>query len=61
MGVLEMEELFHEHNIPNGGYTIKECMVEEVDAREEFDIVIAEGFLHSIDNASGIIKSCLGL
>ncbi len=55
-GVIEMKKLFNEYNIPHKRYVINECMIEEMAISEKFDIVIAEGFLHSIDNSEEIIK-----
>lgn len=55
-GVVEMKKLFSEYNIPPERYVIKECMIEEMLVSEKFDIVIAEGFLHSIDNCDEIIN-----
>lgn len=54
-GIFEMKKLFTEYNVSDDQYIIRECTIEEADIREKFDIVIAEGFLHSIDNNKEII------
>jgi 2-polyprenyl-3-methyl-5-hydroxy-6-metoxy-1,4-benzoquinol methylase len=56
-GVKEMRKLFGDYRIPSEQYEIKECTIEEAHIQEQFDIVIAEGFLHSIDNAEEIVKN----
>ena len=56
IGVSEMRKLFDTYKISNESYTIEECTIEEADLQEEFDIVIAEGFLPMIDNNREIIK-----
>lgn len=55
-GVIEMKKLFADYNVLDEQYAIKECTIEEADIYEKFDIVIAEGFLHSIDNSDEIIR-----
>ncbi len=55
-GVNEMRKLFDTYKIPNDNYTIEECTIEEANLQEEFDIVIAEGFLPMIDNHREIIE-----
>lgn len=60
-GVAEMRKLFSDYHISDEQYEIKECTIEEADINEKFDIVIAEGFLHAIDNSEEIIKRLCGL
>lgn len=59
-GIAEMKKLFADYEIPTEKYTIKECTIEQADIAETFDLVIAEGFLHSIDNGEEILKQLMG-
>lgn len=56
-----MKKLFRDYNIPQERYIINECTIEEAEIQEEFDIIIAEGFLHAIDNCNEIIMRLSGL
>lgn len=54
-GIKEMKKLFRDYQIPRERYVIEECVIEEARIEEKFDIVIAEGFLHAVDNHEEII------
>ena len=55
-GIKELKELFKEKGIKEDSYVLHECMIEQFKSDKKYDIVIAEGFLHSIDNAYEIIQ-----
>lgn len=55
-----MQNLFSAYEIPEDKYTIRAAAIEETDIQEQYDIVIAEGFLHSIDNSEEIIRRLSG-
>lgn len=59
-GIAEMQNLFSAYDIPEDKYTIRAATIEETDIQEQYDIVIAEGFLHSIDNSEEIIRRLSG-
>ena len=54
-GIKDMRHLFKDKNIANSKYMIYEGVIEDFHNKNEYDIIIAEGFLHSIDNAKSII------
>lgn len=45
-----MINLFQSYNINPSQYTIYDCMIEQFDSAKQYDFVIAEGFLPSLDN-----------
>lgn len=55
-----MKKLFADYHIPIEQYLIKECTIEEADISEKYDIVIAEGFLHSVDNSDELVRKISG-
>lgn len=60
-GIQEMKNLFDEYQIPQERYVIKECTIEEAQFHEKYDVIIAEGFLHALDNCEEIIRKLSGL
>lgn len=58
-GIRDMKQLFHERQIPEDQYQIYETTIEEFKAEQKYDIIIAEGFLHSINNAKNIIQKLM--
>ncbi|MGN0349339.1 MAG: class I SAM-dependent methyltransferase [Roseburia sp.] len=56
-GVRDMQQLFSQYGIEEERYHIIQDTIENTCFTQKFDIVIAEGFLHSIDNSKEIIAS----
>lgn len=55
-GRRDMKQLFCERQVLENKYEIYETTIEEFQSEQRYDIIIAEGFLHSIDNAKSIIQ-----
>ncbi len=55
-GVKEMKKLFSEMKVSSSLYTIYENTFEKFQAVHKYDIIIAEGFLHAVDNAKEILE-----
>lgn len=55
-GIRDMKQLFRERQIAGNRYEIYENTIEEFETEHRYDIIIAEGFLHSINNAKDIIQ-----
>lgn len=55
-GISDMKELFAEKRLCQSKYKIFESTIEDFKIEKKYDIIIAEGFLHSIDNAKNIIN-----
>jgi len=51
-----MKKLFDTHKIDKNLYEIFEGTVEEYKSEEKFDIIIAEGFLHFLQNQSEVVE-----
>lgn len=56
-GIEDINELFTKMNIPKDKYEIINTKIEDVLFNKKFDFIIAEGFLHFIDNAMSIIEN----
>lgn len=54
-GIQEMKTLFPQYGIASSSYTITQCKIEDYSVDKEYDIVIAEGFLHCLRNQEEII------
>lgn len=50
-----MQSLFYQYKIDKGVYEIFPIQIEEFQPESQYEIILAEGFLHSIDNAPEII------
>lgn len=59
-GVEEMRRLFSENMIDPSRYSVVTRTLEEFDTNQQFDIVIAEGFIHFDSNASDLLKKLSG-
>ncbi len=56
-----MQSLFQEHKIDTNLYEIFSMQIEEFQPESQYEIILAEGFLHSIDNAREIIDKLFGM
>lgn len=54
-GISDMQSLFYQYKIDKGVYEIFPIQIEEFQPESQYEIILAEGFLHSIDNAPEII------
>ena len=53
-----MQELFEKQDISTERYTVHSCMIENYKTTEKYDVIIAEGFLHGVDNQGVIVITC---
>lgn len=54
-GISDMQSLFAQYKIDESMYEIFPIQIEEFHAKSQYEIILAESFLHSIDNAMEII------
>ncbi len=54
-GVRDMQDLFAKQHIPVDRYHIFECLIENYNTNQKYDIIVAEGFLPIIDNQEEVI------
>ena len=60
-GICDMEALFPKYGIDPCRYSMHPCKIEEFCSDQQFDIVIAEGFLQNLSNQEDIIEKLLSL
>lgn len=60
-GISDMQGLFCQHEVDKCLYEIFPVQIEEFHPASQYEIILAEGFLHSIDNASEIIDKLLAM
>lgn len=58
-GISDMLSLFCQYGIDKSRYEIFPIQIEEFHPESQYEIILAEGFLHSIDNAPEIIDKLL--
>lgn len=56
-----MQSLFCQHEIDKCQYEIFPVQIEDFHPESQYEIILAEGFLHSIDNASEIIDKLFAM
>ena len=60
-GIKDMKQLFAEWEIPNDKYRIFEGIIEDYCVYRKYDIVVAEGFIPTVDNKEKIIDKLISL
>ena len=60
-GCEDMRMLFKKYNICQDSYTMNQCTIEDYITTKKYDFIIAEGFLHGVDNRQKIINKCKSL
>lgn len=58
-GISDMQSLFDQYKINGNMYKIFPIQIEGFQSESQYEIILAEGFLHSIDNAQEIIGQLL--